>query len=134
MREVPEGARVTLSLHAVEQYVSRHRPELTLPQATIELRELVKTARYEGPAPRGKLFRCRGGVSVVVITDSRGSTVVTVLPAGGVEVDLPTEIPPEPAPTGAEWLHDVHAYLRKRANEGCRRAARLLDIPAELRR
>lgn len=120
-----------LSLHAVEQYVSRHRPELRMPEATAELRALVADAVKERAAPSGgTIYRCPNGLRVVVKHD-RGPLVVTVLPVDGRGVVVPdTTAEPEAPPDVEAALRDVHGYLRSRAGEGDRRARSILHAHA----
>lgn len=126
---------MTLTVHAVEQYIARHRPGILMPQATSELRHLVKTVTKVGPASNGgDEYECEGGLRIVVKRHGAGGapTVVTVLPPAGHVIET-SDAPAEAQRSRQDLLTRVYAFLRGRADRGRDPgAARVLRETAEL--
>lgn len=83
---------IVVSGHAVEQFVSRHRPDLTLEEARPLLEQLVQTARRlnERACTGGWVWMLEGEIAIVARPDrssahERTWVIVTVLRPGCIE-------------------------------------------------
>lgn len=119
------------TVHAVEQYIARHRPGLQHPAALAELQQHAKSAlRLRDRTRSGDLMYLVPalGCRLVVKRERAGPVVVTILPAeeseGSQSDDLPiTTVDPEQERRNA--LHALRKYLTWRVQRGDRAAQKL---------
>jgi hypothetical protein len=121
--------------HAVERFIERHAPGLSMPEAHRRLRDAVASASIMRERTRsGDECWMLGDLDVVAVIkrdgrDGKRASCVTVLPKGGHReyvherrVSMPT--PPNPADAA---LRVAARYAIASAGRGCERARRVVQ-------
>lgn len=116
------------TVHAVEQYVVRCRPELSYPAALAQLKEHLPGAHpLRRRTDAGDELYCVPALHCrLVVKRERGQlTVVTVLAEAGPIPEGPPAAPADPEQGRRDALHDLRNYLDRQAQRGDRRAERV---------
>ena len=120
-----------VSLHAIEQFQTRHAPQMDVPRAMAAIQAAVVERRHVCRAPTGgDVYECiPGGLRVIIKRDRGVDLVVTVLPATGAAAAIPEPEPETLPDLEAErgmLLDRIHTYLHQRERTGDRTARGIL--------